>query len=558
MGRAGLSPRPPPPHWPQAEWGGGGRWLTGVHVPTGDITVEGLDKERQLQTGEIIIIVAVLLMWAGVCGGSGRAAGLRVLSGALQPGEGAWGRAVLPLHCIARCFCTGSGRGHGADYRCPHRWLQHAGPLDSRGALAPWSRPSLGFADGGRGVPRAPLAAQPAVEGRAGPGGAMSPLTPPCRGSGDCAVLPAVRHHQGQRLQQRQGEGEAVVRAQHARAARGGAPAQQGGCTCTAAGASRMEGPDAERPAPGRAHHDTCWGPRFAVPAVGPCMLLGAGPSPVCAGSRIRPFATSAPGEWRGGQSPPACVATDKVPLADTMNIHVSWSRTPATPPGAGWRADCPGLAGCASPFAQGPCRGVSKPWLHPGSRVGWGLSCQALSPAWGRWVSQVGCCSCRGARCSVRARLWEPPPLHQGECQLQCPLLSGRKSPRRSTSSKCERGASAGPVQPEQRKLAGSGHYSVRGDRMERCLQHAGGTSSTGLHCLRSPLPRPHRGRDQGSWPLVERPPVPPSTVSSPGSRQQAALALVLPMGVSLSLGSQPRWRMQAGCGGPGQDWLQ
>ncbi|RMB94037.1 hypothetical protein DUI87_29490 [Hirundo rustica rustica] len=33
----------------------------------GDITMEGLDKDRQLQTGEIIIIVAVLLMWAGEC-----------------------------------------------------------------------------------------------------------------------------------------------------------------------------------------------------------------------------------------------------------------------------------------------------------------------------------------------------------------------------------------------------------------------------------------------------------------------------------------------------------
>ncbi|XP_040409699.1 fibronectin type III domain-containing protein 4 isoform X2 [Cygnus olor] len=32
----------------------------------GDITMEGLDKNRQLQTGEIIIIVAVLLMWAAV------------------------------------------------------------------------------------------------------------------------------------------------------------------------------------------------------------------------------------------------------------------------------------------------------------------------------------------------------------------------------------------------------------------------------------------------------------------------------------------------------------
>ncbi|KAE8605748.1 hypothetical protein XENTR_v10015308 [Xenopus tropicalis] len=32
----------------------------------GDITVQGVDKERQLETGEIIIIVAVLLMWAAV------------------------------------------------------------------------------------------------------------------------------------------------------------------------------------------------------------------------------------------------------------------------------------------------------------------------------------------------------------------------------------------------------------------------------------------------------------------------------------------------------------
>lgn len=31
--------------------------------------MEGLDKERQLQTGEIIIIVVVLLMWAGESAG---------------------------------------------------------------------------------------------------------------------------------------------------------------------------------------------------------------------------------------------------------------------------------------------------------------------------------------------------------------------------------------------------------------------------------------------------------------------------------------------------------
>ncbi|XP_019376390.1 PREDICTED: fibronectin type III domain-containing protein 4 isoform X1 [Gavialis gangeticus] len=72
------------------------------------------------------------------------------------------------------------------------------------------------------------------------------------------------------------------------------------------------------------------------------------------------------------------------------------------------------------------------------------------------------------------------------------------------------------------------------------------------------SPRLQPRRGRDEGSWPLGERPPVPPSTGSSPGSWPQAALALDLPTGVSLSLGSQPWWRMQAGCGGPGQDWLQ
>ena len=30
-----------------------------------DITVEGLDRERPLQTGEVVIIVVVLLMWAG-------------------------------------------------------------------------------------------------------------------------------------------------------------------------------------------------------------------------------------------------------------------------------------------------------------------------------------------------------------------------------------------------------------------------------------------------------------------------------------------------------------
>lgn len=41
--------------------------LPGGLFSAGDITMEGLDKDRQLQTGEIIIIVAVLLMWAGEC-----------------------------------------------------------------------------------------------------------------------------------------------------------------------------------------------------------------------------------------------------------------------------------------------------------------------------------------------------------------------------------------------------------------------------------------------------------------------------------------------------------
>ncbi|XP_028928209.1 fibronectin type III domain-containing protein 4 isoform X1 [Ornithorhynchus anatinus] len=34
----------------------------------GDITVEGLDGERPLQTGEVVIIVVVLIMWAAVIG----------------------------------------------------------------------------------------------------------------------------------------------------------------------------------------------------------------------------------------------------------------------------------------------------------------------------------------------------------------------------------------------------------------------------------------------------------------------------------------------------------
>lgn len=37
-----------------------------ISVFIDDPTVEGLDKTRNLQTGEMIIIVVVLLMWAGM------------------------------------------------------------------------------------------------------------------------------------------------------------------------------------------------------------------------------------------------------------------------------------------------------------------------------------------------------------------------------------------------------------------------------------------------------------------------------------------------------------
>lgn len=37
-----------------------------ISVFLDDPTVEGLDKSRNLQTGEMIIIVVVLLMWAGM------------------------------------------------------------------------------------------------------------------------------------------------------------------------------------------------------------------------------------------------------------------------------------------------------------------------------------------------------------------------------------------------------------------------------------------------------------------------------------------------------------
>lgn len=37
-----------------------------ISVFIDDPTVEGLDKSRNLQTGEMIIIVVVLLMWAGM------------------------------------------------------------------------------------------------------------------------------------------------------------------------------------------------------------------------------------------------------------------------------------------------------------------------------------------------------------------------------------------------------------------------------------------------------------------------------------------------------------
>ncbi|XP_045065966.1 fibronectin type III domain-containing protein 5-like [Coregonus clupeaformis] len=40
--------------------------LLSLSITTDDPAVEGVDKSRQLQTGEVIIIVVVLLMWAAV------------------------------------------------------------------------------------------------------------------------------------------------------------------------------------------------------------------------------------------------------------------------------------------------------------------------------------------------------------------------------------------------------------------------------------------------------------------------------------------------------------
>lgn len=76
LGRVGLSLLEPLLRsWGVAgpDLGSGGRVSAAspawVLFSAGDITMEGLDKDRQLQTGEIIIIVAVLLMWAGECHG---------------------------------------------------------------------------------------------------------------------------------------------------------------------------------------------------------------------------------------------------------------------------------------------------------------------------------------------------------------------------------------------------------------------------------------------------------------------------------------------------------
>lgn len=66
-----------------------------VLLPAGDITMEGLDKDRQLQTGEIIIIVAVLLMWAGECLAMSQQAGQRCGPGSMK--RMGLGRVQRPL-----------------------------------------------------------------------------------------------------------------------------------------------------------------------------------------------------------------------------------------------------------------------------------------------------------------------------------------------------------------------------------------------------------------------------------------------------------------------------
>lgn len=66
---------------------------------TGDITMEGLDKDRQLQTGEIIIIVAVLLMWAGECH--------RQCSGGMRQSYNPWFTKRMWLNRVQRHIAEG-------------------------------------------------------------------------------------------------------------------------------------------------------------------------------------------------------------------------------------------------------------------------------------------------------------------------------------------------------------------------------------------------------------------------------------------------------------------
>nr|XP_031360333.1 fibronectin type III domain-containing protein 4 isoform X1 [Lonchura striata domestica] len=95
----------------------------------GDITMEGLDKDRQLQTGEIIIIVAVLLMWADntissriMTPTTTRRRQSPPQSTARQSDrvEGCCGaRRNLPLSISLRCKCNTSSAIW--DLRCPAR-----------------------------------------------------------------------------------------------------------------------------------------------------------------------------------------------------------------------------------------------------------------------------------------------------------------------------------------------------------------------------------------------------------------------------------------------------
>ncbi|XP_071663357.1 fibronectin type III domain-containing protein 4 isoform X2 [Patagioenas fasciata] len=156
----------------------------------GDITMEGLDKDRQLQTGEIIIIVAVLLMWAG------------------QDKAKAWLRGFASAGPVSWCLLEALKPARLlADLKdCPPGcldiclWPQNPEPWALSPCPGGFSHICVLSAQGDR------------------PGHVQS---------GDRALLQTVRHHQGQRLQQQQGKDQAVLGAQHAGAAERGAAAQQ-------------------------------------------------------------------------------------------------------------------------------------------------------------------------------------------------------------------------------------------------------------------------------------------------------------------------------------------